>query len=323
MRRREFIALAGGAAAWPMVTRAQQVMPTVGFLRSTTLADSTHLVEPFRLGLKEAGFVEGQNVAIEQHYADNKVDRLPAMVADVLRRPVTMIVGDNLAATSAKVATATVPIVFAMGGDPVKQGLVAIINRPGGNVTGVVFFTGELGAKRLALLRQLVSKAATIAALMNPVNDTTKAERADVQTAAQAIGQQIVIVDVNSTSSIDAAFATFAQSGAGALLVGSGAFMNSNREQIAHLAARYRLPTISAQGEVALAGGLMSYGPNIPDAYRQAGTYAGRILGGEKPADLPVMRSSKFEFVINLKTAKLLGLEIPATVLALADQVIE
>jgi ABC-type uncharacterized transport system substrate-binding protein len=325
MRRRAFIALIGGAAAaWPLTARAQQpAMPVIGFVRSTSSADSAHLVAAFRQGLKEAGFIEGQNCAIEYRWADNQFDRLRALVADLLRLPVAVIVGNFNAALAAKAATTTVPIVFASGGDPVGDGLVASLNRPGGNVTGINFLGGELGAKRLELLRQLVPKAATIAVLVNPDRADTEADRRDVLAAARAIGQQLVVLDVGSDQNIEPAFGTIVQRGAGALYVGAGAFTNSHRERFVALAARHALPTIYSQREAVEAGGLMSYGTNIPDAYRHAGVYAARILKGEKPADLPVMRSTRFELMLNLKTAKTLGLEIPPTLLALADEVLE
>ncbi len=274
MKRREFITLLGGAAvAWPLAARAQQpVMPVVGFLRSATLADVQQWVTAFRQGLKEAGVVEGRNVAIEFRSADNHPDRLPALVADLIRQPVAVIVGNTDSAVAAKAATTTVPIVFATGSDPVPN---------------------------------------------------TEADRRDVQVAAQAIGQQLVIFDVSSDRDIETAFATLVQRGAGALLVGSGGFLNSNRERIVALADRHVLPASFSQREGVVAGGLMSYGTSITDAYRQVGIYAGRILKGEKPADLPVMQSTKFEFVLNLKTAKTLGLAIPDKLLALADEVIE
>jgi putative ABC transport system substrate-binding protein len=325
MKRRAFITLLGGSAvAWPLAARAQQpALPVVGFLRSAPLADVAHFTSAFRQGLKQAGFDEGQNVVVEYRSAEGHTDRLPALVAELIRRPVAVIVADNNAALAAKAASTTVPIVFGSGGDPVRNGLVASLNRPGGNVTGVSFLGGVLGAKRLELLLQLVPAATKVAVLVNPGTPTTEAERKDVQAAAQKIGLQLIVADADSGRDIEAAFGTFVQRGAVALLVGSGPFLTSNRERLVALAARHALPAIYHQREIVVAGGLMSYGTSIADAYRQTGIYAARILKGEKPADLPVMQSAKFELVLNLKTARTLGLEISNRVLALADEVIE
>jgi putative ABC transport system substrate-binding protein len=325
MRRRDFIKVIGGAtAAWPLAARAQQpAVPVIGFLRSTGAFDSEHLVTAFRAGLRETGFVEGQNVAIEYRYADNDLNRLPELAADLIRRQVAVIVANNISAIAAKAATQTVPIVFGTGSDPIKDGLVASFNRPGGNVTGVAFFAGVLGAKRLELLRQLVPRATTIAMLVNPSTNEARTERADVETAAQTSGLKLISVEVKTNSDIDAAFATFAERRADALFVGSGGFMNAYRQQLVALAARYALPASYSVREATELGGLMSYTASITDAYRQVGVYAGRILKGEKPADLPVIRSTKLEFLINLKTAKALGLAVPPSLLALADEVIE
>jgi ABC-type uncharacterized transport system substrate-binding protein len=327
MKRREFITRLGGAAvAWPLAARAQQAgMPVVGFLRSASLAGAAHFVTAFRQGLKETGFVESQNVAIEYRSAEDQVHRLPALVADLVRQQVALIVGNTPSVLAAKAATTTVPIVFVIGGDPVIQGLVASLNRPGSNLTGVSFLSGASGTKRLELLRQLVPKAAAIAVLVDSDPNVPQAERElrDVQAAARASGQELIVAEVRNDRDIEAAFAMFAQSGVGALFVGTSAFFNSRRERLAALAIRHALPASYVLREFATAGGLMSYGTSITDAYRLAGIYAGRILKGEKPADLPVQQSTKFEFVLNLRTAKALGLEIPDKLLALADEVIE
>jgi putative ABC transport system substrate-binding protein len=319
MRRREFITVLGGAAAaWPLAARAQQpAMPAVGFLPS-----SLAFMTAFRQGLKEAGFVEGQDVAIEYRSAEDQ-SRMPLLVADLLRRQAALIVANTPAALAAKAATATVPIVFATGGDPVRDGLVASLNRPGGNVTGVSFISHELAAKQLGLLRELRPGVARIAVLVDANWPLTEPFVSEVQAAASAMGQQIEVLYVSSRDEIESAFTTLIQRGAGALHVGVGAFLAAQRERIAALAARHRIPAIYVLREWVAAGGLMSYGTSVNDAYRLAGIYAGRILKGEKPGDLPVLLPTKFELVINVKTAKALGLEIPDRLLALADEVME
>ena len=322
MKRREFITLLGGAAAaWPLAAGAQQrAMPVVGFFYSGTDISGPQVVTTFRQGLKEAGFIEGQNVAIEFHSGVNQ-SRSPVLVADLLRRQVALIVGNTPSALAAKAATTTVPIVFATGFDPVRNGLVTNLNRPGGNVTGVSFMSVELAAKQLAFLRELRPGAARIAVLVDPKFPTTERFLSEVRVAASAVGQQLIVLDGSSAREIETAFVTLVQRGAGALHVGGG--MLSQRERIIALAARHGIPAIYVLREYVTAGGLMSYGTSMSDAYRQAGIYAGRILKGEKPGDLPVMLPTKFEFAINLKTAKALGLEIPERLLALADEVIE
>jgi putative tryptophan/tyrosine transport system substrate-binding protein len=325
MRRREFITLLGGAAvASPLVARAQQPeLPVVGFVRSTSRADSAHLIASFRRGLKEAGYTEGENVTVEYRWADNQIDRLPALVADLMRQKMAVIVANVTSAFAVKAATTAIPVVFVTGNDPVKDGLVTNINRPSGNLTGVVFFSDELGTKRLELLRQLVPKATTIGVLVSSKNPGNEQERRNVEVAARATGLQTIMLDATSDPEIETAFATLVERRVDAMFVGSGAFLFSNRDQLVALAARYRIPASYSLREFVTAGGLMSYGASITESYRQAGIYAGRILKGEKPADLPVMRSAKFEFVLNLKTAKAIGMEVPANVLALADEVIE
>jgi ABC-type uncharacterized transport system substrate-binding protein len=298
-------------------------MPVIGFLRSTSLAVSKPMIAGFRQGLTAAGFNEGQNVAIEYRHADNQLERLPGLVAELIRLPVAVIVGNISAALAAKAATTTVPIVFATGSDPVVDGLVASLNRPSGNVTGVSFVSGLLGAKRLEMLRQLVPTAGTIAMLVATDTLEARIERRDVELAAQALGQQLIIAPFTTAGEFDSAFTSLVGRGAKALLVGSSPLVTSNLERLVALAAHHAIPAIYPLREFVVAGGLMSYGASIVEAYRQAGIYAGRILKGEKPADLPVMQSTKFELVINLKAAKALGLTVPPTLLALADEVIE
>jgi putative ABC transport system substrate-binding protein len=322
MKRREFITLLGGAATWPLTVRAQQ-KPVIGFLRSTSESDSLSLVTAFRQGLKEAGYIDGENVAIEFRWANNQAARLPSLAAELVARNVAVIVGNSEAAVAARSATTTVPIVFATGADPIKLGLVSSLRRPDGNVTGVVFFSDVLGPKRLDLMRQLLTKPTVIGMLFHAGLSSTDTERRDVEAVAQAIGQQFIVRDVSSGRDIDAAFAELVQRRAGALLVGAGSFLFSNREQIVTLAARHGLPALYTQRETVVAGGLMSYGPSNIEAYHQVGIYTARILKGEKPSDLPVIQSTKFEFVINLKTAKMLGLEFHPQLLATADEVIE
>jgi putative tryptophan/tyrosine transport system substrate-binding protein len=327
VNRRRFIKLVGGAAAaWPLAVRAQQpAVPVIGFLRDTSLADATHLVAAFRQGLKEAGLIEGQNVLIEYRSAEDQAHRLPALVADLVRQQVALIVGNTPSALAAKAATTTIPIVFVTGNDPVINGLVASLSRPGGNTTGVSFLSSASVTKRLELLRQFVPKPGAIAMLVDPNSNNPDAERElrDVQAAAHASGQELMVVEASSDRDIEAAFATFAQRPAVALLIASQPFFNSRRERVAALAVRHGLPAAYSLREFTTAGGLMSYGTSITGAYHLGGIYAGRILKGERPADLPVQQSTKFEFVINLRTAKGLGIDVPDRLLALADEVIE
>jgi ABC-type uncharacterized transport system substrate-binding protein len=323
MRRREFITLLGGAAAWPLAARAQQpAMPVVGFLRTTTAAPFANLVVEVGKGLSEEGFVEGHNVVIEPRWADNQLDRLPGLAADLVRRKAAVIVVNAPAVvTAARVASPTVPLVFVTGEDPVKMGLVASLNRPEGNLTGVTFFGGsQLGAKRLALLHELVPKMTVVAVLLDP--DGTF-EIGLVETAARALGLQIVVVRLASERDLDAAFDRIVAAGAGALLFGGGPVLRSHLQRTVALAARHALPTIYELRDYVEAGGLISYAASFPGAYRQAGVYAGRILKGVKPSELPVLQPTKFEMAINLKTAKVLGLTVPQTLLVAADEVIE
>ena len=325
LKRRKFITLLGGAAAaWPLAARAQQpAMPVVGFLRSTPATGFAYIVDAFRQGLNDAGFVEGKNVAIEYRWADNQQDRLPGLAADLVRRQVAAIVGAGVpAAQAGKAATATTPIVFVIGADPVRVGLVASINRPGGNITGVVFSVG-LVAKLLGMLDELVPKASIIAVLHDPNGPDVESQSRDLEEAARAIGRQILMVNAANERELHAAFTKVVQAGAGGLLISSSVFFISQRRQLVTLAARHALPTVYNQREYAEVGGLISYGPSQSDAYRRAGVYVGRILKGEKPGDLPVELGTKFELVINLATAKAFGVEIPPTLLAVADEVIE
>ena len=326
--RREFLSLLGGAAAWPTAARAQQPampMPVIGFLHSSSAAPVARTTGIFLRALSEAGFVVGSNVAIEYRWADNQYDRLAALAADLVRRRVSVLVtqGGSTSALAAKAATSTIPIVFSGGGDPVAQGLVASINRPGGNATGVRILDAATEGKRLGLLREMVPTAGLIGVLINPNNANFQLELDDVEQAARVVGQRIYVLRTSTERAIDVAFATLVQLGAGGLTVAADPFLQNSREQIVALAARHSIPTIDSRRDFVEAGGLMSYSPSVEETTRQVGLYAARILKGEKPADLPVFQSTRFEFIINLKTAKALGLDVPPGLSARADEVIE
>jgi putative tryptophan/tyrosine transport system substrate-binding protein len=325
MRRREFITLLGGATAWPLAAHAQQpAMPVIGFLGTRAPGDDPHLLTAFRLGLKEAGYIEGQNVAIEYRFAENQYDRLPALAADLVRRQVSVIAANGHAAQAAKAATATIPIAFVAGFDPVEVGLVTSLNRPGGNITGVSILDVELGPKRLELLHELVPRVTVIAVLVNP-SDPARAETTskELQAAARILRVQLHVLHASTERDFDTVFANIVQLRAGGLVIGGEPFFNSRSEQLGELTMRHAMPTIYQLRTFAAAGGLASYGASLTDAYRLAGVYSGRILKGEKPSDLPVQQATKVELIINLKTAKAFGLTVPLSLLGRADEVIE
>jgi len=326
LRRRQFITLLGIAAAWPLAARAQQsAMPVIGFLSGRSPGESESVEAAFRQGLKESGYAEGQNVHIAFRWAEGRYDRLPALVASLvdIRVAVIAAAGGQAVPLAAKAATSTIPIVFVSGEDPVKHGLVASLNRPGGSATGVSMFLSEMEAKRLALLHELVPTATMIGVIVNPSSPSIDTQLREINSAARALGRQIQIVNATNERELDAAFASLAQSKAGALVIAANAYFTSRRDQIVALAAQRAIPAIYDQREFPMAGGLVSYGTNLSDSYRLMGVYTGKILKGEKPTDLPVQQSTKFELVINLKAAKAIGLDVPPTLLARADEVIE
>ena len=326
MKRREFIPLLGGAAVWPLAVRAQQpAMPVIGFLNSGSPAERAPFVAAFHQGLKETGYVEGRTVAIEYRFAEGHYDRLPSLASDLVRRQVAVIAatGDTVSSLAAKGATTTVPIVFVTGGDPVKEGLVTSFNRPGGNITGASIISSALVAKQFELLHELVPQATVVGILLNPRNPNVSFELSDLQSAGHSMGLQLIIVRANTESGIESAFTSLVQQRVAALLVEPEVFFLDRREQLVALAARRAMPTIYSRREFVVIGGLASYGASLADGYRQAGIYIGRILKGEKPADLPVIQPTKFELMINLKTAGALNLQVPDKLLALADEVIE
>jgi ABC-type uncharacterized transport system substrate-binding protein len=327
MKRREFIALLGSAAAtWPLVAHAQQpAMPVIGFLHSASSDTFRQQLDAFRQGLRDGGYIEGQNVAIEYRWAEGRFDRLPAMAADLVGQKVAVIaaLGGNSSNLAAKAATNTIPVVFVSGSDPVKLGLVTSLSRPGGNITGISFFVADVVAKQLGLLRELVPRATTVALLLNPKSPEAQRQQPEAREAARELGLELRIHDAAAPSEIDQAFATMVQDGDGALIVGADPFFGSRVGQIVGLANGHRIPAMYYRSEYAVAGGLISYGTSITDAYRQAARYVARVLKGAKPSELPILQPTKFELVINLKTAKAIGITIPPGVLAIADEVIE
>jgi putative ABC transport system substrate-binding protein len=324
LKRRQFIAALGGAAAWPLAARAQQpAMPVVGYALSSSAGVLRRALAGFEDGLKDTGYIAGKNVAIEYRFADGQFERFPAFISEFVKQKVAVLVTSGPGVPIAKKATSTIPIIFTMGDDPVKTGIVPSLSRPGGNVTGVYQFTTGLEGKRLGLLHDMIPKASTVAVLIHPNNPASESQRRDVQEAADRLGVQLLVLRANAESEFDAAFAGAVQQKAGALLVAASPFFNTKRQHLVLLATRNGLPAIYEWRDFVEAGGLMSYGTRLADAYHQAGVYVGSILKGAKPADLPVVQVTKFEFVINLSSAKALGLEIPPMLLARADEVIE
>jgi putative ABC transport system substrate-binding protein len=324
MRRREFITLIGGATAWPLASGAQQrTMPLVGFLNAQTAAGYAHIVAAFKQGLNESGFVDGQNVTIEYRWADGHVERLPELAADLVRLQPAVLVGTGGANAAAMAATKTIPVVASFGGDPVKLGYVASLNHPGGNVTGVTIFSPDLEAKRLELMNEILPRGATIGYLYDPNFDFAVAGRRNVETAARTVGREVRIVEATKDADLEKAFATLAEAHVGGVVMAASALNNNLRAHLLALTTRLKIPAVHEVREFVMAGGLMSYGTNVPEVYRQIGIYTGRVLKGEKPADLPVLEPTKFDMAINLRTAKALGIDMPTSILLRANEVIE
>jgi putative ABC transport system substrate-binding protein len=322
MRRREFITLIGGATAWPLASGAQP-MPLVGFLNAQTAAGYAHIVAAFKQGLNESGFVDGQNVTIEYRWADGHVERLPELAADLVRLQPAVLVGTGGANAAAMAATKTIPVVASFGGDPVKLGYVASLNHPGGNVTGVTIFSPDLEAKRLELMNEILPRGATIGYLYDPNFDFAVAGRRNVETAARTVGREVRIVEATKDADLEKAFATLAEAHVGGVVMAASALNNNLRDHLLALTTRLKIPAVHEVREFVMAGGLMSYGTNVPEVYRQIGIYTGRVLKGEKPADLPVLEPTKFDMAINLRTAKALGIDMPTSILLRANEVIE